>query len=157
MRYDPRSATEIRSRLRLRSTCPGANNRLDIQALVSWDRQEGQALPMMDLQPDEEAGEGAEQQQHRRGMSPYVFGEGRGLGRAEVGWWMVGGSAMRYFLCQETVRQKCELRCKPGVQPSGYGWATGRVLVTGSHLPQAASRLLPAIPSSPSLQYHLNK
>lgn len=73
MRYDPRSATEIRSRLRLRSTCPGANNRLDIQALVSWDRQEGQALPMMDLQPDEEAGEGAEQQQHRRGMSPYVF------------------------------------------------------------------------------------
>lgn len=151
MRYDPRSPTEIRSRLRLRSTAPGANNRLDIQAIVSWDREEGQALPMMgerggrtcccapnrrlplficsaapeavrvcvvmvvvcvcvdvappaiwwsgaavgvsygwqeeasparrrpcpaaaDLQPDEEAAEGAELQQHRRGMSTYVFG-----------------------------------------------------------------------------------
>ncbi|EFN58921.1 hypothetical protein CHLNCDRAFT_19561, partial [Chlorella variabilis] len=76
MRYDPRSPTEIRSRLRLRSTAPGANNRLDIQAIVSWDREEGQALPMMgerDLQPDEEAAEGAELQQHRRGMSTYVF------------------------------------------------------------------------------------
>lgn len=73
MRYDPRSSTEIRSRLRLRSTTPGANNRLDIQAIVSWDRVDGQASPMMDLQPDEEAGEGADLQQHRRGMTCYVF------------------------------------------------------------------------------------
>ncbi len=31
MRYDMRGSTEVRSRLRLRSTVPGANNRLDIQ------------------------------------------------------------------------------------------------------------------------------
>lgn len=31
MRYDLRGSTEVRSRLRLRSTVPGANNRLDIQ------------------------------------------------------------------------------------------------------------------------------
>ena len=47
LRYDAASSTEIRSRLRLRSTVPGANNRLDIQQIVSWDREEGQALPMM--------------------------------------------------------------------------------------------------------------
>lgn len=47
LRYDARSATEIRSRLRLRSTTPGANNRLDIQAIISWDREDGAALPMM--------------------------------------------------------------------------------------------------------------
>jgi F-box protein 9 len=47
LRYDAASTTEIRSRLRLRSTVPGANNRLDIQQIVSWDREEGQALPMM--------------------------------------------------------------------------------------------------------------
>lgn len=34
MRYDMRGSTEVRSRLRLRSTVPGANNRLDIQ--VGW-------------------------------------------------------------------------------------------------------------------------
>ncbi|PSC69046.1 F-box 7 [Micractinium conductrix] len=73
LRYLAHSATEIRSRLRLRSTVPGANNRLDIQAIVSWDRADGQAVPMMDLQPDEEAAEGANEQQHRRGMQPFVF------------------------------------------------------------------------------------
>lgn len=73
LKYDPGSSTEIRSRLRLRSTVPGANNRLDIQAIVSWDRADGQAVNMMDLQPDEEAEEGAELRQHRRGMVSYVF------------------------------------------------------------------------------------
>lgn len=47
LKYDPGSSTEIRSRLRLRSTVPGANNRLDIQAIVSWDRADGQAVNMM--------------------------------------------------------------------------------------------------------------
>lgn len=47
MKYDPHSGTEIRSRLRLRSTVPGANNRLDIRAIVSWDRADGQAVNMM--------------------------------------------------------------------------------------------------------------
>lgn len=51
MKYDPNSSTEIRSRLRLRSTTPGANNRLDIQAIVSWDRADGQAVNMMGEPP----------------------------------------------------------------------------------------------------------
>lgn len=72
MRSYGTSSTEIRSRLRLRSTVPGANNRLDIQSIVSWDR-EGLAVPMMDMRPDEEAEEGAETQQHRRGMVSYCF------------------------------------------------------------------------------------
>ena len=215
MRYDLRGGTEVRSRLRLRSTVPGANNRLDIQvgarsarcaclparglslaeqhcgargwraaprgaaaaclrlpaeahaacatrglrhaapavgpplaclqleprlqSIVSWDREDRQELPLIgeaagrargerlscipqtaacrrcrrrplcrcccaphqiraglaahrarhpnrsdptltspaDVRPDEEAEEGMEARQHRRGMSPYVFGEGR--------------------------------------------------------------------------------
>ncbi|PRW56111.1 F-box 7 [Chlorella sorokiniana] len=73
MRYDLRGSTEVRSRLRLRSTVPGANNRLDIQAIVSWDREDRQEQPLLNVQPDEEAEEGAETRQHRRGMVPYVF------------------------------------------------------------------------------------
>ena len=73
LRYDLRGSTEVRSRLRLRSTCPGANNRLDIQAIVSWDREDRQGLPLLDVTPDEEAEEGVEARQHKRGMSPYVF------------------------------------------------------------------------------------
>jgi F-box protein 9 len=75
LRYTPTAATEIRCRLRLRSTTPGANNRLDIQAIVSWDREEGHALPATEIRPDEEAGEAAEQRQYDRGLTPYVFGE----------------------------------------------------------------------------------
>ena len=32
------AGTEIRTRLRLRSTCPGANNRLDVASIFSFDR-----------------------------------------------------------------------------------------------------------------------
>ena len=39
-------ATEVRTRLRLRSTTPGANNRLDIAAIVSFDAGAGVATPM---------------------------------------------------------------------------------------------------------------
>lgn len=47
MRYDMRGSTEVRSRLRLRSTVAGANNRLDIQAITSWDREDRRELPLM--------------------------------------------------------------------------------------------------------------
>lgn len=47
MRYDLRGSTEVRSRLRLRSTIAGANNRLDIQSIVSWDREDRQELPLI--------------------------------------------------------------------------------------------------------------
>ena len=44
-------ATEVRTRLRLRSTTPGANNRLDIAAIVSFDAGAGVATPMFGAGP----------------------------------------------------------------------------------------------------------
>ncbi len=80
MRYDNRSMTEIRSRLSVRSTVPGANNRLDVQSIVSYDREEGVAAPMLDMGAQEEAlaagpqeQVGVEQRTHRRGLSPFIF------------------------------------------------------------------------------------
>ncbi len=46
MRYDLRTTTEIRSRLGLRSTSRGANNRLDVENIVSYDLSDGMVLPM---------------------------------------------------------------------------------------------------------------
>ena len=42
-----RAGTEIRTRLRLRSTVRGANNRLDVDAIVSYDRGSNAAVPML--------------------------------------------------------------------------------------------------------------
>ncbi len=41
------AGTEIRTRLRLRSTVRGANNRLDVDAIVSYDRGGGAPIPML--------------------------------------------------------------------------------------------------------------
>lgn len=75
MRYENSTATEIRSRLKLRSTCPGANNRLDIESIFSWDREDGRAMPMADIrsEDDDAVDDGVEQRRYNRGMSPYVF------------------------------------------------------------------------------------
>jgi hypothetical protein len=53
---------------------PGANNRLDIETIYSFDRDLGQALPgaMSQLQPEEPEGEGT-RKAYSRGMSPGVF------------------------------------------------------------------------------------
>lgn len=48
---DNAGATEIRTRLRLRSTAPGANNRLDIAAIVSFDAGAGVSTPMFGAPP----------------------------------------------------------------------------------------------------------
>lgn len=37
MRYENAKGTELRSMLALRSTVRGANNRLEVEALYSWD------------------------------------------------------------------------------------------------------------------------
>ena len=42
-----KAGTEIRTRLRLRSTVRGANNRLDVDAIVSYDRGSNAAIPML--------------------------------------------------------------------------------------------------------------
>lgn len=41
------AGTEIRTRLRLRSTCRGANNRLDVDKIMSYDRGSDSAIPML--------------------------------------------------------------------------------------------------------------
>lgn len=45
------AGTEIRTRLRLRSTVKGANNRLDVDAIVSYDRGNDAATPMLGEAP----------------------------------------------------------------------------------------------------------
>jgi hypothetical protein len=56
------------------ATPTGANDRLDIETIYSFDRELGQALPgvMSQLQPEEPEGEGT-RKAHTRGMSPGVF------------------------------------------------------------------------------------
>ena len=45
--YPNCATTEIRSRLRLRSTLPGANNRLDVESIMSYDRGDGVLTPVL--------------------------------------------------------------------------------------------------------------
>ncbi|GAB4820887.1 hypothetical protein N2152v2_007933 [Parachlorella kessleri] len=73
MRYDSRTTTEIRSRLGLRSTVRGANNRLDVESIVSYDLADGMVLPMSEPDGEVEEMEGAQQRSHRRGLAPFVF------------------------------------------------------------------------------------
>lgn len=47
MRYPNTAQTEIRSRLVLRSTTQGANNRLDVENIVSYDRFDGSTVSMI--------------------------------------------------------------------------------------------------------------
>jgi hypothetical protein len=46
LRFDHTASTEIRMRCTLRSTVRGANNRLDVQSIVSWDREDRTAVPL---------------------------------------------------------------------------------------------------------------
>lgn len=41
------AGTEIRTRLRLRSTCRGGNNRLDVDKILSYDRGSDLGVPML--------------------------------------------------------------------------------------------------------------
>lgn len=41
------AGTEIRTRLRLRSTCRGGNNRLDVDKIMSFDRGSDSGVPML--------------------------------------------------------------------------------------------------------------
>lgn len=76
IRYENSASTEVRARLRLRSTVRGAFNRLDIESIVSFDREDGTMVPMM---VDASAAEmeddlaGLERRVYSRGLAPYVF------------------------------------------------------------------------------------
>ncbi|KAL4540878.1 hypothetical protein Ndes2437B_g05283 [Nannochloris sp. 'desiccata'] len=75
VRYHNSTSTEVRSRMRIRSTVRGAHNRLDINSIVSYDREDGSIVPMMMGNPEEEEelGDGVEQRRYSRGLAPYVF------------------------------------------------------------------------------------
>lgn len=49
MVYANSKNTEIRAQLKLRSTTQGANNRLDIQSIVSFDKADGISTPVMGM------------------------------------------------------------------------------------------------------------
>ena len=51
MVYPNMASTEIRMKLRLRSTVRGANNRLDIESLLSFDRHDNTATSMIGALP----------------------------------------------------------------------------------------------------------
>lgn len=74
-RYSNSNSTEIRSKLKLRSTRRGAFNRMDIQYIVSFDREDGRSIPMMSEEHVEweASGDDASRREYRRGTEPYVF------------------------------------------------------------------------------------
>jgi len=70
MVYPGSRATEIRSKLQLRSTTPARNNRLDILALMSYRRESGQYIPM---DPDPQAADEDDAKGFTRGLNTYCF------------------------------------------------------------------------------------
>lgn len=73
--YPNSRGTEVRARLRARSTVPGAWDRLDVESLCTYDWETGESSPFpTDPVADEEASHGgADRVQHRRGLAPFVF------------------------------------------------------------------------------------
>lgn len=71
--YDNQSQTEIRSRMRLRSSSRGANNLLDIIDIVSYDREDGTSVPMAGPVVNPEPTDGLERRSYTRGTTAYRF------------------------------------------------------------------------------------
>ncbi|KAK9836213.1 hypothetical protein WJX84_005129 [Apatococcus fuscideae] len=73
MIYPNSASTEIRSRLKLRSTVRGANNRLDVDSIVSYDRCDGSSVPVDAHGDDDDVEDTSRLRSHSRGKSPFVF------------------------------------------------------------------------------------
>ena len=73
--YPNSRGTEVRAKLNLRSTVPGAWDRLDVESLCTYDWETGTSSPFpTDPRAEEESHNGgAERQEHRRGLAPFVF------------------------------------------------------------------------------------
>ncbi|KAG2437601.1 hypothetical protein HYH02_011241 [Chlamydomonas schloesseri] len=72
--YPNSTSTELRSRLAIRSTHPGACNRLDIEAITTYDRElgsESSLVPPPPSQPDDP--DPAAAKAHSRGLAPCMF------------------------------------------------------------------------------------
>ena len=70
MVYPGTTSTEIRSKLKLRSTTPARNDRLDILALMSYARESGTYIPM---DPSPGAADDGDGKAYNRGLTTYVF------------------------------------------------------------------------------------
>ena len=70
MVYPGSTSTEIRSKLRLRSTTQAKNNRLDILALMSYARERGTYIPM---DPNPQANNENDALSYNRGLNTYCF------------------------------------------------------------------------------------
>lgn len=74
LRYPTTLSSEVRTKLRLRSTVRGAHNRLDILSITSYDHAAGASSDLSGtLGGGDDDNEDGEPRSHKRGMSPYVF------------------------------------------------------------------------------------
>ncbi|GBF87419.1 hypothetical protein Rsub_00130 [Raphidocelis subcapitata] len=76
--YPNARGTEVRARLALRSTSPGACNRLDVESLCTYDWETRTSSPFpTDPGADEDeaayVGQGAERRAHTRGLATFMF------------------------------------------------------------------------------------
>jgi F-box protein 9 len=72
--YPNSRGSEVRAKLGLRSTVPGACDRMDVESLVTFDWETGASAPLPGADPDEDGGgRGGERREHRRGLSTFVF------------------------------------------------------------------------------------
>ncbi|KAL3148629.1 hypothetical protein ABBQ38_014052 [Trebouxia sp. C0009 RCD-2024] len=91
MVYANSKNTEIRAKLKLRSTTQGANNRLDIESIVSFDKADGISTPVIGSQQDGEEEQDLQQflqqpgtRAHKRGTNPFVFVQWDRIGESEL-------------------------------------------------------------------------
>lgn len=68
LHYNNSARSELRSKLRLRSTVRGANNLMDIQQIVTFDREDGTAQPLPLGEAEVDGNQGVES---RRGLTAY--------------------------------------------------------------------------------------
>lgn len=91
MVYPGSRSTEIRSKLRLRSTTPARNNRLDILALMSYARDSDSYVPL-------DPGPGTEDENdampYSKGLNTYVFVPWHRVNSSELN---LGIDQMDYF------------------------------------------------------------
>jgi F-box protein 9 len=72
--YPNSRGTEVRAKLGVRSTVAGAWDRLDVESLCTYDWETGSSSPFpTDPRAEDEYGDGAQRQEHRRGLAPFVF------------------------------------------------------------------------------------
>lgn len=71
LHYNNSARSELRSKLRLRSTVRGANNLMDIQQIVTFDREDGTAQPLPLGEAELDGREGVERRESRRGLTSY--------------------------------------------------------------------------------------